>query len=133
MALRLILRTHPADPTLLEVMLEDEQGRENRVARAPLDDPRAWEWTTPPSWLRRETIEALIDAGETWIAVQRAGCGVCEGICDLDAPSVEVDGPRLPGVKAIQKAQATVLATMYDTLTLCTVGATGVIEWPVLA
>lgn len=128
--MRLILRIHPDDSTLLEVMLEDEQGRENRVARASLADPRAWEWTTPPSWLRREAVEQLLDSAETWIAVQRAGCGVCEGICELvtEAPSVEVDGPRLPGVKALREAQETALATMYDALTLCTVGPTGVIE-----
>lgn len=122
MAMRLVLRTHPADPTLLEVMLEDEQGRENRVARAPLADPRAWEWTTPPSWLRRESVEALLDAAEHCLPFE---------FWDRLRPmqvTIEVDGPRLPGVKALQKAQETALASMRDPLTLCTVGPTGIIE-----
>jgi hypothetical protein len=127
MAMRLILRTHPADSTLLEVMLEDEQGRENRVARAPLANPRAWEWTTPPSWLRREDVERLLDVAEQAGNIVSARFeGWCCSECDL--AEVEVDGPRLPGVKALQKAQKTALASMHDALTLCTVGPTGVIE-----
>jgi hypothetical protein len=59
----LVLRLHPNDPDLLEVMLR-EGDSERRVARAPSSNPRAWEWTTPPSWLRAESVEALIDAWE---------------------------------------------------------------------
>lgn len=124
MAMRLVLRTHPADSTLLEVMLEDEQGRENRVARAPLADPRAWEWTTPPSWLRRESVEALID-----YAVDLETDGLTTLYLAKKVPIfINIDGPRLPGVKALQEAQKTALASMHDALTLCTVGPTGVIE-----
>lgn len=125
MAMRLILRTHPADSTLLEVMLEDEQGRENRVARAPLANPRAWEWTTPPSWLRRESVEQLWDKAME----HRFFPSSCRrAVSGAAIAEIELDGPRLPGVKALQKAQETALATMHDSLTLCTVGPTGVIE-----
>ena len=56
----LVLRLHPDDPTLLEVLLREGE-QERRVARAPVGDPRAWEWTTPPSWLRAGTVEDLIN------------------------------------------------------------------------
>ena len=56
----LVLRLHPDDPDLLEVMLR-EGDSERRVARAPSSNPRAWEWTTPPSWLRAGAVEALLD------------------------------------------------------------------------
>lgn len=62
MSATLSLVTHPDDPTLLEIMLDEGQG-DRRVARAPLSNPRAWEWTTPPSWLARGTVEALLDLG----------------------------------------------------------------------
>lgn len=132
--MRLVLRTHPADATLLEVMLEDEQGREKRVARAPLANPRAWEWTTPPSWLRRESVEGLLDEAadvtEIAQAMARDAQNNVLGALSVEGQfgAVEVDGPRLPGVKALQKVQETALATMHDSLTLCTVGPTGVIE-----
>lgn len=122
--MRLILRTHPADPTLLEVMLEDEQGRENRVARAPLVNPRAWEWTTPPSWLRREDVERLMDYA---IDLETDGLMTLYLTKKVEI-YVLIDGPRLPGVKVLQKVQETALASMRDSLTLCTVGPTGVIE-----
>ena len=56
----LVLRLHPDDPDLLEIMLR-EGDFERRVARAPSSNPRAWEWTTPPSWLRAGAVEALLD------------------------------------------------------------------------
>jgi hypothetical protein len=59
----LVLRLHPDDPDLLEVMLREGES-ERRVARAPISNPRTWEWTTPPSWLRAESVDAMIDEAD---------------------------------------------------------------------
>lgn len=109
MSATLSLVTHPDDPTLLEVMLDEGQG-DHRVARAPLSDPRAWEWTTPPSWLARGAVEALIDLGLEAIDEIEEDDIVLAGqhLADL-----AVEGPRSTP-KSVAHDQARALALLGE-------------------
>lgn len=118
----LVLRLHPDDPTLLEVLLS-EGGVEHRVARAPVSDPRTWEWTTPPSWLRSAHVEALLDEVEG-SAVLRAVPLRAFDDGGMVVAEVPVAPPRA-SVRAIRKGQARALARLGLVGDGTTVDATG--------